>query len=303
MGLKVKIAKNASKNSGYVSASIEDRISDIHEAFSDPSCSLVMASIGGNHSNQLITGLDYTLIQNNPKVFIGYSDNTVLHFALATQSKLQTYYGPCFINQFGEYPNILGYTHDYFKKAVMQDPQVINIGSSRQYTDEVLDWFKNEDAKRARRQTRNMGFDWWRAGSAGGHALPGAIPSINHLIGTKYLPDFRGSILMIDIPEGQSIYQGLAIDEADSWLTDLDNAGLLSVINGLVIGRSYRYNKQMVADLKKVVLRITARYDYPILYNADFGHTDPMITIPIASVAKLDSARSLFSLTNKVLTK
>ena len=75
LGLTVKIAANAAKNSGYVSSSVSDRVHDIHEAFRDDNCSLIMAAIGGNHSNQLIPHFDYELIKSNPKTFIGYSPN------------------------------------------------------------------------------------------------------------------------------------------------------------------------------------------------------------------------------------
>jgi muramoyltetrapeptide carboxypeptidase len=121
LGLHVIYADHAKKNSGYVSASIEERAADIHQAFSDPNCSLVIASIGGNHSNQLLDVLDYDLIARNPKVFIGYSDMTVLHYAFATQARLQTYYGPCFLTQFGEFPQVQPYTKESFEKIIFGD--------------------------------------------------------------------------------------------------------------------------------------------------------------------------------------
>ena len=120
LGVEVKIARHAGDNAGYISSSIDNRVSDIHQAFLDPKCSLIMAAIGGNHSNQLVSKLDYELIRNNPKAFVGYSDNTVLHLAMLTQAKLQTFYGPCFLNQFGEFPSILSYTMDDFRKVILE---------------------------------------------------------------------------------------------------------------------------------------------------------------------------------------
>lgn len=300
LGVKVKIARHAAENAGYVSASVDDRVSDLHEAFSDKKCSLIIASIGGNHSNQLVKHLDYELIKNNPKSFVGYSDNTVLHYALAGMANLQTYYGPCFLNQFGEYPGILPFTLNHFTDLLFDGVEEFKVKPPLDYTDELLDWFKDEDSKRPRKLYPNIGLIWWRKGAGEGRALPGAIPSLNHLISTPYAPNFLDSVLMIDIPEGNTIYEGLSVADADSWLTDLDNAGLLAQINGMVISRPYRYNNEMVEELRKVVLRIVDNYNFPVVFNLDFGHTDPMITVPIYANVKLDSSRSLVSVSHKI---
>jgi len=299
LDLEVIIANNAAKNAGYVSASIEERVADIHQAFADERCSLIIAAIGGNHSNQLIPYLDYGLIKTHPKLFMGYSDNTVLHLALLTQANLQTLYGPCFLNQFGENPDVLPYTLEHFKVMAMQDPEQQSISASKEWTQELLDWFKNEDEARPRKLEKNNGYVWWREGAGDGWALPGALPSINHVVATKYFPDPSGAILMIDIPEGHSIYEGQSIAEVDTWLTDLDNAGVLASINGLVICRPYKYDLEMIQGLKHTVMRITRNYHFPILFNVDFGHTDPMITIPIGGKVKLDSDSQAFSLSKK----
>ncbi len=303
LGLNVKIAKNAAKNIGYLSATVKDRVSDIHEAFSDPSCSLVMASIGGNHSNQLLKHLDYDLIMNNPKAFVGYSDNTVLHYALAKKAGLQTYYGPCFLNQFGENPSVLPFTLKHFVSLLFQGENEINLKPSPKFTDELLDWFKNEDSMRPRKLYNNVGFDWWKPGVAEGKALPGAIPSLNHIIATQFAPDFSSSVLMLDIPEGNSISEGMPVADVDSWLTDLDNAGLLSQLHGVVVSRPYRYSKEMIVELKNVILRIFENYDVPILFNLDFGHTDPMVTIPIYAKITLDSFKSVAVISHEVSTE
>lgn len=296
LGYKVVFAPNSVKNSGYVSADIGDRVDDIHRAFSDPDCRMVMAAIGGNHSNQLISEVDYDLIRQNPKIFIGYSDNTVLHYALSSQAKLRTYYGPCYLNQFGEYPKPLSYTLRYFKEA-LEDNKKIEVLPSQKYTDEVLDWFQDKDMLRPRKLRESKGFIWWRQGSAKGLAIPGTIPSINHLLPTEFAPQFEGGILMIDLPEGNDIYTGISIADFDSWMTDLKNAGVLRKINGLIISRPYHYSLEQIDELKQVIMRLCSGFSFPILFNMDFGHTDPIVTIPIYSNLSIDSADNRVVLT------
>ncbi len=131
------------------------------------------------------------------------------------------------------------------------------ITASEKYTDEVLDWFKNEDAMRPRKLSKNKGFVWWKKGNTEGHVLPGAIPSLNHLLGTKYFPDPKNTILFLDIPEGHSMHEGQTIADVDTWLTDLDNAGVLRVLNGLVICRPYKYTTDMILELMLILATLT----------------------------------------------
>ncbi len=298
LGYKVKIAKNALKNSGYVSASIKERIDDIHEMFRDPEVRLVMATIGGNHSNQLIKHLDYELIRSNPKIFLGYSDITVLHFALLSQANLTTYYGPCVMTQFGENPKILEYTLEYFQKAVTNEKfeKDFTVTQSEYWTEEILDWFKKLDLKRARKLKRNSGYQWLIKGSAKGRILGGCIPSINHLAGTKFWPKTKKPIYFIDIPEGERFDQGLSLDKVDSYLADLNNLGVFDSISGLIVGRPFHYSLEEEEGLKKIILKYLGDRKCPTLYNVNIGHTDPIITLPYGAEAEIDSRRNLFRL-------
>lgn len=295
-GYGVKIPPNALKNAGYISASIEDRLKDIHDLFMDDSVGAVISTIGGNFSNQLLDGLDFELIKKNPKIFLGYSDITVLHWAIFSQSQLATYYGPCVMTQFGEYPGILTYTLESFEKAITSKylDQKQNILASEYFTDEILDWFAKKDLERPRVQNINTGYQWWREGRADGFLLGGAIPSINHLAGTKYWVNPSGSIFFIDIPEGILIGEGLSIQDADAYLTDLYNLGVFEKINGLVIGRPYHYTPEQVEDLKNIILRVTNKKKCPILFNVNIGHVDPIITIRYGAPASIDSAANSF---------
>jgi muramoyltetrapeptide carboxypeptidase LdcA involved in peptidoglycan recycling len=60
LGLEVKLRANAARNDSWVSASPEERAAGLHQAFSDPEVKLVLAGIGGNHSNQVLPHLDWT---------------------------------------------------------------------------------------------------------------------------------------------------------------------------------------------------------------------------------------------------
>jgi muramoyltetrapeptide carboxypeptidase LdcA involved in peptidoglycan recycling len=50
------------------------------DALKDPSIKAIISSIGGEESIRLLPYIDFDVIKNNPKIFMGYSDSTITHF-------------------------------------------------------------------------------------------------------------------------------------------------------------------------------------------------------------------------------
>src|ERR1700761_6253680 len=59
----------------------EPRASDLMRALLDPSIRAIFSTIGGDDSIRILPYLDLAAIQAHPKIFLGYSDSTVTHFA------------------------------------------------------------------------------------------------------------------------------------------------------------------------------------------------------------------------------
>lgn len=297
LGFKVKIGKHALKVTGHTAGSSEERAKDINTFFKDKEVKAIFSFIGGNHSNQILKYLDFNLIKRNPKIFLGYSDVTVLHFALYSKANLITFYGPAVLTQFAENPKILPYTEIYFKKALTENVPIGKIQPSHQWTDEVLDWFKKEDLKRPRKMKKNKGWIWLKSGQAEGKILGGCIASMMHLRGTEYWPDFSNSILFWEIPEsGDNFTKGEKVENIDSYLTDLELSGVFKSIKGMIVGRFFGYSRQEKEAMIRIIKERVSGYKFPILFNVDIGHSDPMITIPIGVKVKIDSSKNLFEI-------
>lgn len=177
----------------------------------------------------------------------------------------------------------------------MDDKPIGKIKPSKAWTDEILDWFKKDDLKRPRKMKKNEGWQWLKAGKAEGHILGGCITSMMHLRGTKYWPDFSGNILFWEIPEsGNDFTKSESPGDIDAHLTDLELSGVFKQIKGMVIGRPFGYTKEQVRQLIKIIKERTEDYKFPILFNIDIGHSDPIITVPIGVKVKIDSYKNLF---------
>ncbi len=291
LGLSVRLMPNAARNEGWASASPEARVADLHEAFTDDAVAVVLAAIGGNHSNQLLPLLDHELIRAHPKVFQGFSDMTVLHWALAKHAGLATFYGPALVPELGEFPEVLPFT-DRFLRAAWFGAEPIAFEPSETWTDEVLDWDTRLDLTRARELRESEGWITIRAGTARGPLLGGCLETICwHVKGSSAWIDPAGAILVLETSE-----EAPSPADVDAYLTDLEQLGVFDAAAAVVVARPYGYTADAAQLLWDVVARRTEAAGLPVLANVEAGHADPMLTLPFGVRAELDAGWKLLRL-------
>jgi muramoyltetrapeptide carboxypeptidase len=286
LGLQVKAMRHAAQIDGWVSGPPERRAADLHDAFADPDVAVVLCAIGGNHANQVLPHLDFDLIRANPKLFQGYSDMTMLHWAIAKETGLSTFYGPALVPELGEFPEVLPLT-DRFLRAAWFGDEPLRFEPAGEWTDELLDWNRKLDLTRARELRPSEGWITVRAGAAEGPLVGGCLETICwHLKGSPYWPSLEGAVLMLESSEEEPPPAYI-----DSYLTDLEQLGALDAIAGLVYARPYGYDDAERETLWQVLDR---HVSCPTLANVDCGHTDPMLTLPLGQAVRLDADAKSF---------
>ncbi len=289
LGLRVRLMSHAAETAGWVSSAAMSRVADIHEAFSDDEVTAIVCGIGGNHSNQLLPLLDYDLIRRNPKIFQGYSDITVLHWAFAKQANLRTFYGPALVTQMAEYPNVLTFT-DTFLRAAWFGESPLEFEPATESTDEFMEWADKADLMRPRAMKPTAGWVCVRPGVAEGWLMGGCIETLCwHVKGSDAWLDLDGAMLFLETSE-----EAPSPAHVDAYLVDLENLGVFEQIRGLVIGRPTGYSAEQTEQLWAVVAERTAHSGVPVLGNVDCSHTDPMLTMPMGTNVVLDAGRCLF---------
>lgn len=275
LGLKLSFGKHIEDSDEFTSTSIESRIEDLHEAFTDKNVKAILTVIGGFNSNQLLKYIDWNLIRNNPKIFCGYSDVTILNNAFFAKSGLVTYSGPHY-SSFGQ-KLYFDYILDYFKKCLFET-EPFNISTSFQWSDDA--WYKNQEE---RKLIKNDGFLVINeGGKVTGNIIGGNLNTFNLLQGTEYMPSLKDSILFIEDDS-----------ESDSNHFDRDLQSLIHQpgfegVKGLVIGRFQNESKMSNELLKKIIMTKKELDKLPVIANADFGHTDSKITFPIGGTVEID---------------
>lgn len=269
----------------HVAGPISLRINDIHNFVKREDIGCIMAFWGGFNSNQLLDHLDYYLIKRNPKIFIGYSDVTALTTAITTKTGLVTFSGPGVIS-FAK-PEPFDYTWEYFEKICVNPTDEVIIKPSLNYADDP--YFLRKDSDH-RIKKENRGIKVFNKSKASGEIIAGNLQTLLVLNGTEYLPDMTGKILFVEEDETSTPAH------IDRFLCQCKQLGWFQKIAGLVFGRFTEQSKFSTDDAFEDLLReYFSIFSFPILYNADFGHSDPMITIPNGGVCTIDGKQIIFN--------
>jgi muramoyltetrapeptide carboxypeptidase len=267
-GLRPKWGKNSAKKRGYAGGTIEERLADLHDAFADREVRAVFPVRGGYASGHLLDRIDYDLIRRNPKVFVGYSDITAMHLAIARKAGMVTFHGPVMLSGFTDY-TIQNYKRALFDKAPLGS--LTNPPESNEL--------------RPRHKLRTI-----RGGRAQGRLIGGNLSLIVATMGTPYEIDTRGKILFIEDVDEQPY-------SIDRMLTNLRLAGKLQAAAGIVFGECSDcapkdYKPSFTSGtllLGEVLDDILGGLKIPVLTGLTIGHTSDQLTLPEGCMATLDA--------------
>lgn len=273
LGLKVTISKHARETDDFSSSSVASRIEDLHEAFLDPEVKGIFTTLGGHNANQLLTDIDYGLVQSNPKILCGYSDITALSAAIYKKTGLVTYSGPHF-STFGMKKGN-DYTIDYMVKCLFEEGGYSVIPSGHWSDDK---WYIDQAD---RDFITNRGREVIREGTAEGTLIGGNLCTLNLLQGTPFMPSIRQAVLFLEDDEASRP------ETFDRDLQSLLHQTGGEEIRGLVIGKFQRASQMTSHLLKQIIESKKELRGVPVITEADFGHTSPMITFPVGGRAHI----------------
>lgn len=275
LGLRITYSENGETRDRFDSAPVEARVSDLHDAFSDPNVKGMLTTLGGYNSSQLLPHLDYGLIRDNPKVLCGYSDITALATAIHAKTGLVTYYGPHF-STFAMKRGI-EYTLDHFERCVMREGP-FEVESADHWSDDA--WYADQEN---RGFVPNPGCRVLGEGEAEGTLLGGHLGTFCLLFGTRFVPDLTGAILLIECDEETGPEH---LDrEPQSLVLQRGFGG----VRGMVFARFQRASKIDLETLGAIISGKPELSDIPVIAEASFGHTTPQFTFPIGGRGRLSA--------------
>ncbi len=275
---------------GHTAGTIKDRVNGLHDLFLDKTIDIVMAFWGGQNTNEILPYLDYALIKSNPKLLIGYSDTTALLLAVSKLTGLITYMGPAGIT-FTK-PEPVEYSWNYFQKILINRAPT-EIRDSDVYADDY--YFLNPDASK-RTVKRNEGRKVFNHGVTNGESIAANLQTLLVLSSTKYFPDLKGKVLFIEEAEEESV--GMI----HRYFTQLTQIMDTNELKGICIGRFCEQSKFSDTDsVEDLLSTVFPNIKIPVVYNLDFGHSDPMLTIPNGGYCSLDTKKNTLILSNNII--
>jgi muramoyltetrapeptide carboxypeptidase len=272
MGFKVKEGKNLKKVKWWFAGTPKERAEDINSMFADPQVKAIIVHDGGQSAIAILEYLNYSLIKNNPKPFIGFSDITNIHLALYSQIGLVGFHA-CLLT-YG-----LGWVWDFL-------PDKREEGKERLF--DILTSTKPPGKIKPLTKWEN-----WKSGKAEGRLIGGNLSMLSSLMGTKYFPkleDLKGCIFFWETNNIQSY-------RIERLLYQLKYAGILDVINGMMIGKLPDIKNSTWEELPKqptpreIVIETLKDYDFPVMGEMDFGHKTVDLPMPIGLKARMDAEK------------
>jgi muramoyltetrapeptide carboxypeptidase len=235
-----------------------ERAAQLEIMFSDSDVKAILCANAGYGSIRTIPFIRKRTIRDNPKIFVGYSDITILLSFLQRVAHMVVFHGPVLAGEVHRDMN--PENTQYLLKAV---------GSTT-----PLGVLCFPSLKRV------------RDGKARGVLAGGNLSMIISSLGTPYEVDTEGSILFLE-------EIGESLEVIDNHLMQLKLAGKLKRVRGVIFGRILDFvdDPVMQQGMHDILDDIFERREIPILYGFPAGHRrlgDVNVTLPFGVQVDID---------------
>ena len=242
LGLKIQVFDSCHTQHAYLAGTDDIRLKNLHTAFADQSIKGIFMARGGYGAGRLLPYLDYGLIKNNPKVFVGFSDVTALHIVFNQICKMVTFHGP-------------------MPGANLNDEaDALTIQSLKQMT--FAQWLAPQTVPTARTLF---------PGNAAGILTGGNLSLIAASLGTPFEINTRGRILFMEEIEEEPY-------KVDRLFLQLKQAGKFRDAKGIILGD---FSPETPETLNIAIQELIIPENKPTICDLPCGHTNPTLTLPL----------------------
>jgi len=249
MGFQTFFDDDIFQKHGFLAGTDIHRADQVNRLFAEPTVQAIFCARGGYGSMRILSLLDFETIQTHPKIFLGFSDISALLSVLYDRCGLVTFHGP-----------VVTTLAKASEKTIMAMKTVLTSDVSLELIPENGKVIKS--------------------GVCSGVLIGGNLTTLCHLVGTSFVPNFKGKILLIE-DVGEMPYR------IDRMLTQMKLAGCFNEIVGLILGG---FNEcGYLNEVVEIFSNIFEDADIPILTGFEVGHGEHNLTIPMGLGATLDT--------------
>lgn len=263
-GFEVEMAPGAERSIGYLAGPADGRARDLSEFFCRDDIAAIFCARGGFGSIQILEHLS-PVIANHPKLFVGYSDITILLHWLRERCGMVTIHGPMVATDLAR--GLSATSQDHF-------------------------WGMLSGRKRTWQLAAG---ETIRSGQVEAELTGGCLSMLVSTLGTTYEIDIRGKILFIE-DVGEAPYR------IERMLWHLKMAGKLDHLAGVVFGDFTHCEGDGPRDVRAVIGDLFNQAPYPVVMGLPSGHGEENFALPFGVKMRLDGdAATLTMLESPVL--
>ena len=236
-GFRVSLGAHVFDQCGRFAGAAEDRLEDLNAAFADTTVDIILCSRGGYGLQQLV---DKIILPTRPKeewpLVVGFSDVTILHALMGVNGVPSLHASMC----------------------------------------KALATLAEDDAALVQlREALETGKQWRNAVFADKQIIGGNLSVLYGLQGTPYALN-----AIIDKCETAPVLLIEDICERhyhiDRMLNNLRLSGVLDRVSGVIVGQftDCEDDSKMGCTIRETIVQILSGYDYPVVWDAPYGHMD-----------------------------
>ena len=256
-GFQVKILRDLDTKEHYLAGSDHHRHTVFNQVWRDPEVKAIMAVRGGYGSLRILADIDYDLIRANPKIFVGFSDITSLHQAIAKKTGLITFHGPMVTT---------------LPKSDKESVQSFFTTLTRGFPEPIA----------------SRSVEIIKPGHGRGPLIGGNLTTAVHLIATPFETSWRDRIVFLE-DIGEAPYR------IDRMLTHLKMAGRFAGINGLLLGSFTDCGDEEMIWTR--VRELFSDESFPIWANFPIGHGAGNRIVPLGIETVMDPSSAVLTFT------
>jgi len=261
-GYVVEVDPTCWEVNGYLAGTDEARAESLLRALERPDLDGIVCLRGGYGAGRTAAALDLDRLRSlrgaPAKVFLGFSDVTVLHAVLAAELSWVSYYGPVV--------------------TTLAEPSAYTMASLRS----VL---AGQDGVEVRQAPGRLPTRALAGGKARGVLAGGCLALLDWLVATPWEPSFAGTILCVE-DVGCEPY------EIDRYLSHLVVSGRLAGVAGVVVGEHADCEPTgggPAQTIEEIYTELLEPLGVPVLFDLPIGHGAHQATLPLGVSAELDA--------------
>ncbi len=288
----------------YLHKHPEKRAKDVNDAFLDPEVKAIISSVGGDGDSIRVMGhIDVDAALSNPKIFMGMSDPTTI-ITLLNQAGLVTFYGPAVMTGFSQMKSLPDEFSVHVREMLTNSKPTYAYRPYDVYFSGYPEWTYKKNTGKVNAPKKNSGWHWIQGdGIARGRLFGGCADMFEMFKGSRFWPEdrfWKDRIFFLETSENNPP-PGLVRD----WLRNYGLMGVLDEIRALLVAIPYNYTAAQECDLERILVDVVSdeygRDDLPIVAHMEFGHTDPMLILPLGIEAEIDCRKRTFRLLEQPL--